>query len=56
MTLKWMLGNPFFCWHEKGMEVTQDRWMRGWFPLMSSKFRGVGKCGKLEMAMQVGKK
>lgn len=20
MTLKWMLGNPFFCWHEKGME------------------------------------
>lgn len=52
MTLKWMLGDPFYCWHEKGMQVTGDRWMRGWFPLMNKNFRGVGKCGKLEMAMQ----
>jgi len=52
MTLKWMLGDPYYCWHEKGMEVTPDRWMRGWFPLMNKNFRGVGKCGKIEMAMQ----
>jgi len=52
MTLKWMLGDPFYCWHEKGMQVTPDRWMRGWFPLMNRRYRGVGKCGKIEMALQ----
>ena len=52
MTLKWMLGDPFYCWHEKGMTVSQDRWMRGWFPLINKRFRGVGQCGKIEMALQ----
>jgi hypothetical protein len=52
MTLKWFLGDPYYCWHERGLQVTPDRWMRGWFPLINKHHRGVGKCGKIEMAMQ----
>lgn len=52
MTAKHLLANPKYCWHEKGLEITPDRWIRGWFPLMNKDFRGVGRCGKLEMAIQ----
>jgi len=52
VTLKYLLGDPTYCWHEKGMQVTPDRWVRGWFPLQNKHFRGVGKCGKIEMALQ----
>jgi hypothetical protein len=27
MTLKYFLTDPAYCWHEKGLEVTSDRWV-----------------------------
>jgi len=49
MTMKWMLGDPYNCWHEKGLEVNHDRKMHGWFPLMNRRWRGIGQHGKFEM-------
>lgn len=52
MTLKWFLADPYHCWYEKGMEVTADRKISGWFPLQSKKWSGIGNYGTIELQMQ----
>lgn len=49
MTLKWMLADPYHCWHENGLEVSDDRKMKGWFPLQGRKWNGLGSFGVIEM-------
>ncbi len=51
MAMKWLLADPYNCWHEKGLYVAPDRKIHGWFPLMNKKWRGVGKHGKIEMEL-----
>jgi len=51
ITLKWLLADPYHCWHETGLRVSPDRKVHGWFPLQNSKWHNMGLCGLIEMSL-----